>query len=222
MSSKPKKQEYAASSTEKVQAAIAKADADYFASTYDPLLVEMRDKAATEDRENLLQGRAGADTMQALTSFEGGTAGLEMARDLNTSANLAVGATGQMLLASQTAKDVGTSEKVGALAIARGQQADAGDALARSARLARSEGLAEAASKQDVRMARRGAAFKAGIAVGGKMLKNKGETGSFLMARTGYGTDPGGTLYGKTGGGLLSGFKQGRQEVNQATGRWIT
>ena len=42
MGSKPKQQEYQPSETEKTQAAIAKADADYFARTYDPLLLEMR------------------------------------------------------------------------------------------------------------------------------------------------------------------------------------
>ena len=49
MGSKPKKSEYKASDTEKTQAAIAAADQRYFQQTYDPLLVEMRDKAATED-----------------------------------------------------------------------------------------------------------------------------------------------------------------------------
>ena len=64
----PKESDYAPTQTEQTAAAIAKADADYFERTYDPLLVEMRDKAATEDVASTIRGRAGADTMQALTS----------------------------------------------------------------------------------------------------------------------------------------------------------
>lgn len=193
MSSQPKRKDYGPSATEQIQASIAKADVDYFASTYDPLLVEMRDKAATEDVASTLRGRAQADTMQALTGpqAQGGGAGLSIAEDTQHAANLAIGATGQILAANQAAKDVKVTEQVGVLGTVRGQAADAGDALARSARLATSEGLSKAKAKQDVRLARRGAAFKVGIAVGGKMLKNIGETGSFLSAKTGMGEDAG-------------------------------
>ena len=38
----PKPAEYKPSETEKIQAAIAKADQDYFQQTYDPLLLQMR------------------------------------------------------------------------------------------------------------------------------------------------------------------------------------
>ena len=221
MSSQPKRKDYGPSATEQMQASIAKADVDYFASTYDPLLVEMRDKAATEDVASTLRGRAQADTMQALTSPQGGGAGLAMAEDTQHAANLAIGATGQILAANKAAKDVKVTEQVGVLGTARGQSADAGDALARSARLATSEGLSKAKAKHDIRLARRGAAFKVGIAVGGKMLKNKGETGSFLSARTGYGTDSTGAVHQTIGGGLLTGFKQGKQYFDKESG-WTT
>ena len=91
MGSKPKKSEYKASDTEKTQAAIAAADQRYFQQTYDPLLVEMRDKAATEDVASTLRGRAQADTMQALTSPGGGAQGYGMAQDVDSAANLAIG-----------------------------------------------------------------------------------------------------------------------------------
>ena len=43
MGSGPKQADYQPGETEKIQSAIAKADQDYFESTYDPLLREMRD-----------------------------------------------------------------------------------------------------------------------------------------------------------------------------------
>ena len=110
MGGKPKKQEYKPSETEKIQAAIAKADADYFAKTYDPLLVEMRDKAAKEDVASTLRGRAQADTYQALT---GDGSNIAIASDIGTAANLAVGATGQILDANRVAKDAKTTQQVG-------------------------------------------------------------------------------------------------------------
>tara|TARA_Y100000361_G_C11137508_1_gene332938 strand:+ start:524 stop:1198 length:675 start_codon:yes stop_codon:yes gene_type:complete len=177
MGSKPKKSEYKPSETEKTQAAIAAADERYFRQTYDPLLQELRDKAATEDVAATLRGRAQADTYQALT---GGGADIGAAEDIGTAANLAVGATGQILDANRAAKDAKVTEQVGVLGTARGQAADAGDALAKASKLARSEGLAKAQAKQTVRMARRKAAFDIGSALGQQGLKNLGKTGKFF------------------------------------------
>ena len=184
MGAKPKKSEYKASETEKTQAAIAAADQRYFQQTYDPLLVEMRDKAATEDTASTLRGRAGADTMQALSS-RGGEQGYGMAQDIDSAANLAIGATGQMLSANTVAKGAKVTQQVGVLGTARGQAADAGDALAGASRLARSEGLTRAAGKQQVRMAKRKAAFDIAAGAGNKMMSNLGETGSPFRASTG-------------------------------------
>ena len=63
MGSKPKPAQYQPSETEKVQAAIAKADQEYFQQTYNPLIIKMRDQAKSKDTENILRGRAQADTM---------------------------------------------------------------------------------------------------------------------------------------------------------------
>ena len=187
MGGKPKKQEYKPSETEKIQAAIAKADADYFAKTYDPLLVEMRDKAAKEDVASTLRGRAQADTYQALT---GDGSDIAIASDIGTAANLAVGATGQILDANRAAKDAKTTQQVGVLGTARGQAADAGDALAQASKLARSEDLTKAKAKQDVRLARRGATFKIASAGGEKMLSNLVETGNPFRSKIGEYYDP--------------------------------
>ena len=202
MGSKPKKQEYRASETEKTQAAIAAADQRYFEDTYDPLLVEMRDKAATEDVASTLRGRAGADFAQAL-SPEGGAEGYSMATDIGSAANLAIGATGQMLSANRAAKDAKVTQQVGVLGTARGQAADAGDALAQASKLARSEGLAQASAKQQVRMAKQKAAFDVASAGAQKMMANVGDTGSPFRASTGYRYDPVSKQYQKGSVGIL-------------------
>jgi hypothetical protein len=208
MGSKPKQSEYKPSEAEKTQAAIAKADADYFAKTYDPLLVEMRDKAASEDVGATLRGRANADTYQALT---GEGANLDVASDVGTAANLAVGATGQLLDANKVAKNVKVTEQVGVLGTARGQAANAGDALAQASKLARSEGLTKAAAKQTVRMARRKAAFDIGTALGKKALKNKATTDSFLTQDLGLVENEEGEAVQKVGSGIFGGFKTSTQ-----------
>ena len=179
MGSKPKASEYKPSQAEVDQERIAKADAAYFAQTYDPLLLEMRDKAASERVAPTLRGRAQADTMQQLM----GRPSLALVQGIDQSANIASGAASQMLSANVAAKDVKTQMQVGVLGVARGQAADAGDALAQASRLARSEGLAKASAKQQVRLARRQAVFDISKAGFGKMMQNKGETDEFLRAK---------------------------------------
>lgn len=175
MGSKPKQQDYQPSETEKTQAAIAAADQRYFQKTYDPLLREMRDKAATEKVAPTLRGRAQADTMQALT----GQSNLGLVQGLGQARNLASGAVGQMLSANQAAKGVKTAQQLGVLGTARGQAADAGDALAQASRLARSEGLAKAKAKQDVRLSRNNMMFDLGRAGFRQAMSNKSQTGDW-------------------------------------------
>jgi hypothetical protein len=216
MGSKPKQSEYKPSETEKTQAAIAKADADYFAKTYDPLLVEMRDKAAKEDVASTLRGRAGADTYQALT---GDGANLTVAEGVSTGADLAEGAVGQLLDANTVAKNVKIDDQVGVLGTARGQQADAGDALAKASKLAMSEDLAKMKGKQTVRLARRKAAFDIGTSIAKQGIKNYSETGDWKMADKGFSIDPNtGEMIQRGGYGLLGGFKTGTRSTKPGGG----
>jgi len=211
MGSKPKKSEYKPTETERVQAAIAAADERYFRQTYDPLLVELRDKAAKEDVGSTLRGRAQADTYQALTG-EGSNYGV--VKDIDTAATLAVGATGQLLDANTVAKNVKVTEQVGVLGTARGQAADAGDALAQASKLARSESLTRAKAKQDIRIARMKGAGDIGAALITKSAKNRATTGSFLTEDLGYAKDPvTGEIKRKVGHGLLGGYKTSLQDI---------
>ena len=195
MGSKPKQQDYEASDTEKTQAAIAAADQRYFQKTYDPLLVEMRDKAATEKVAPTLRGRANADTMQALT----GQSNLGLVQGLGQSANIASGAVSQMLSANQTAKGVKTDQQIGVLGTARGQAADAGDALAQASRLSRSEGLAKAQADQTVRMSKNSMLADIGQAGFRQGIQNLGETGEFFSQRGGLAEVDGDLGYNKIG-----------------------
>ena len=143
MGSKPKPQQYQPSEVEKTQARIAKADQEFFEQTYDPLLVKMRDDSLKQDTRSTLRGRAQADTMQTLTS----DLNIGNVRSIDNAANLAGGAISNILNANVQAGKVKTKESTNVLAIARGQQADAGSALAKASKLARSEGLTRAAAK---------------------------------------------------------------------------
>ena len=202
MGSKPKQQDYQPSETEKTQAAIAAADQRYFEKTYDPLLREMRDQAATEKVAPTLRGRAQADTMQALT----GQTNLGLVQGLGQTRNIASGAVGQMLSANQAAKGVKTAQQVGVLGTARGQAADAGDALAQASRLARSEGLAKAKAKQDVRLSRNNMMFDLGRAGFRQAMSNKAETGDWRYSKGAPAIvdDQNNTIAYKTSGGFLN------------------
>ena len=164
----PKEKDYAPTQTEKTAAAIAKADADYFKKTYDPLLVEMRDKAASEDVASTLRGRAAADTQQALTA----DLDLGSVQNIGDGAERALAATGQILAANTAAKGAKMEDQLNVLGIARGQEAGTGDALAQSARIAASTDLNRVRNEQAVRRARRGALMQTASAAASRGMSN--------------------------------------------------
>tara|TARA_Y100001937_G_scaffold26421_1_gene37943 strand:+ start:9232 stop:9927 length:696 start_codon:yes stop_codon:yes gene_type:complete len=176
----PKEKDYAPTQTEKTAAAIAKADADYFKKTYDPLLVEMRDKAASEDVASTLRGRAAADTQQALTA----DLDLGSVQNIGDGAERALAATGQILAANTAAKGAKMEDQLNVLGIARGQEAGTGDALAQSARIAASTDLNRVRNEQAVRRARRGALMQTGLAAASKGLSNMQTTGEFFTSES--------------------------------------
>ena len=144
MGSKPKQQDYQPSEVEKTQARIAKADQEFFQQTYDPLLQKMRDDSLKQDTQSTLRGRAQADTMQALT---GDGSNLNLARGVDTTADAAMGAVGNILQANVLAKDVKDKMQTNVLGVARGQAADAGSGLASASKLARAEDLNRATAR---------------------------------------------------------------------------
>ena len=196
MGGKPQMSDYRPSYIELAQRNIANEDMRYFQRTYDPLLLEMRDKAMTEDTAGVLRGRAQADAMSAMTDPElmrrmGGTG----APDIFQAGEIASGAVSQMLSANTANLDVKNKMKTNVLGIARKQAADAGDALAQASRLSTSEGLARAHAKMTIRLARRQMGFDIASAAGKKILKNLSETGEWDEAGAGYETNEAGQMF---------------------------
>jgi len=159
----PKQEEYQPGNTEKVQAAVALADQKYFEQTYDPLLVEMRDKSKSDDAEKTLRGRANADAMSALTQPGPGSFNPALVSSIDNQANLASGAIGNILSANVTAKNVKDQEKLNVLKVARGQAGMAGSALANASRLENSQRLADAKANNELRRANMGIVYNTGL-----------------------------------------------------------
>tara|TARA_R100000234_G_scaffold14742_1_gene8074 strand:- start:3226 stop:3831 length:606 start_codon:yes stop_codon:yes gene_type:complete len=174
MSSRPKSSDYQPSEAEKINAAVAKADKDYFDQRYSPLLREMRDIAETENYGDFVAGRAQADTMQALTAKPS----IAATRSVDAAADLASASMAQQQAAQAQGLQAKRERQVGVLGTARGQQADTTTGLANAARLANTTTLQQAKRRQMMREARQSAAFELGGAFVGAGLANKGRKNS--------------------------------------------
>ncbi len=154
MGSKPKKQEYQASKSEKMSASIALADKNAFDRLYGPLLKNMRDQSKSDDPTRALRQRANADTMQALTS----DLSFRNTQELERTGDIASATVGQ--LGQATAKGAGIQNQLrtNVLGVARQQSADASSGLADAARMETSTALNKARANQLTRNARNAAA----------------------------------------------------------------
>ena len=194
MSNKPKKQDYKPSETEKTQASVAKAEKDYFNENYGPLLRRLRDITDTKDFSDISTGRAGADTMQALTSRPT----LQAARSVDVAADMASAGGSQQLEAQRTALAAKREGQIGVLGTARGQQADAISGLSRAANIQSTSDLSRARDKQAVRDARLTAGLNFGSVLLGQGIQNRrsGEGGTFFRP-AGLGKQVGDTSLGR-------------------------
>lgn len=141
------------SAEEKANASVGLAEFQNFKRKYDPLLQQMRDRAATEDFSSGLRGRANADTMQALTS----NLSYQGTQNVGAAGDAAQALQGQLGIAETSAKKIENTMSTNVLGTARGQAADAQTGMATASRLATSEALTRAKAKQDVRSAQMGA-----------------------------------------------------------------
>jgi hypothetical protein len=174
MGSKPKKQDYEASDSEKASASVAMAEYKYFKEKYDPLLQKMRDESMTDKVDKTLRGRANADTMQALTSGPSARQALTG----QGAENLATGYQGQLGAADKTAEDIRNQKQMNVLGIARNQAADAQSGMAQAANLATSEALERAKNNQTVANAKMTAAGQIAGAALMKGMQNKATSGT--------------------------------------------
>lgn len=173
MGSKPKQQDYQASSAEKASANVAMAEHKYFKEKYDPLLQKMRDKSLTEDVGTTLRGRANADTMQALSKPSA-----QRALKGNSGGDLAQAYQGQLGIANTSAKNIKNKMQTNVLGVARGQAADAQTGMAKASNLATSQALTRAKANQQVAQAKYNAAGQIAGAALMQGMQNKATKGS--------------------------------------------
>lgn len=175
MSSKPKQSEFAASEQEQALASTSLAEKKYFQDKYLPKLTELRDRSSTENYQGVAQGRAQADTMQALS----GRPSLKAARSVDAMADLASASTAQQGQARFQGLAAQRGDQVNVLKNARGMQADAQSGLSKAAKIQSTKQLQFAQAKQN----RRNANFKVGTnLLAGAIEKDKQNPGGFLGA----------------------------------------
>lgn len=188
MGSKPKKSDYQPSEADRTNAAISLQRYNDFKTKYQPLLVEMRDKAQRTGLVKLAKGRANADAMQVL---EAGTPSARAA----TTVDETTGNTGRALasqLEKATAQGVAAQNEMGAgvLASANQQQLTGQSGLAQIARINTGDVLSEAARKQSERDSKLGALTTLGTAFIGQGLHNIDGGGRFFTPNNNTAVDP--------------------------------
>ena len=180
MGSKPKRQDYKPSETEKTQAAIAAEEQRYFEQTYQPLFIKQMQRAAERKLAPTFRGRAQADTMQALT---GSGPQLGVVSGVSDAADRAMGAVSNIAASTTQAAKASQSDQMNSLSQSLGLGSAASSGLASASRQAASRGLAQAQAKQQVRMAKNDALFsaaKAGLSMG---MSNIASGGSFFKGK---------------------------------------
>ena len=208
MASKPKKSEYQASEAEKLNASVANAENKYFAEKYDPIMVEMVSDAMSQNVDNLLAGRAGADTQQALSKPS-----LVAARSVDSAADMASAAGAQILRARAGGEKAQKNLALSGLAGARGQQQDATTGLATLAKLENSATLQSAQRKLQNRQANidfskqlAGTAYQTGktnMAAGGTFFGGGLDRSTGLKKGAATNENPGTTIGDRLMGGLF-------------------
>lgn len=169
--SKPKKSEYKESEADQISTAVSLADKKFFREAYLPKLKEMRDISETEDISAVAEGRAQADTMQALTDRPT----LAATRAVDTSADIASAAGAQLLQAANQGAQGQRKDQLGVLKSARGLQSTATSGLANAAKIATTETLARAKAKGT----RTNAIFKAGNKLAGVFGQNLSDANAY-------------------------------------------
>ena len=147
--SKPKASEYKASDSEKALASVSLADKKFFREAYLPKLKEMRDMSEKQDYTGVAEGKANADTMQALTDRPT----LAATRSVDATADLASAATGQAANAYFQGTVGKKEDQLGVLKNARGLANTATSGLSRAGKIETSNQLASAQAKQTRRAA---------------------------------------------------------------------
>ncbi len=144
--SKPKAADYKASEVEKVNAAVAKADKAFFRQNYLPKQKEFVERSFTEQDTLIAQGegRAQADTMQALTSNPNRRA----VSAVDTQADLASAASAQQLQGTTQGLLGSRSDQVAGIKSANQMAAQTAAGLSQASKIATTDTLSRARAKQ--------------------------------------------------------------------------
>ncbi len=144
--SKPKKSDYKASEAEKVNAAVAKADKAFFRENYLPKQKEFVERSFVEQDTLIAQGegRAQADTMQALTMNPNRRA----VSAVDTQADLASAASAQQLQGTTQGLLGSRSDQVAGIKSANQMAAQTAAGLSQAAKIAKTDTLSKAQAKQ--------------------------------------------------------------------------
>lgn len=181
--SKPKASEYKASESEKALASISLSDKKFYRENYLPKLTELRDQSEKQDYTGAAEGRANADTMQALTNRPA----LAATRSVDATADLASAATGQAANAYFQGTVGQKEDQLGVLKSARGLASTATAGIARAGRIETSSQLARAQAKQT----RRSAVISSATKLGAQFASNVGDANAFEQAETKRGDEKG-------------------------------
>ena len=179
--SKPKKSQYKESEADQTSTAVSLADKKFYREAYLPKLKEKRDRSETDDIAGVAEGRAQADTMQALTARPT----LAATRSVDTSADIASAAGAQLLQAANQGAQGQRQDQLGVLKSARGLQSTATAGLANAAKIATTETLARAKEKGT----RTSAIFNAGNRLAGAFGQNLSDANAYESSPD---TDPDG------------------------------
>lgn len=170
MGSKPKAADYQPGEDQKALAAVAQAEFNHFKQNYGPLLQEMRDTNLVNKLGSAAEGRANADTMQALT--DPNNLSIHSVGDVETESGIGSALQGQLAGAQANVKAAANEQDLGVLSAARGQAATAQSGLAQAARTETSNLLAEASRKQSERQTNLNAAVKLGSTLASSAGRN--------------------------------------------------
>lgn len=180
----PDKQDYEPTEAEKASASVALANYQNFKRNYEPVLLDMRDKAAKGDPSQILRARAGADTMQALTKPS-----YRAAQSPTYAPDLSKAYQGQMGVASTSGQKIKNTMGSNVLGVARKQEADATTGMSKLSRINTSEALNRAKNNERVAQAKVDAGAQLGTAIFVQGMENRGTGGSFFTPKDKDGND---------------------------------
>ena len=172
----PKKSDYEASETDKIQVAIAGETKQHFRENFLPVMIEEAARAFGSEGPlmNMAEGRANADKEQALSA----NPNRAVVAGINTEADRVVAGSDMILQGATQGLAGARSDQVGAVKVANAMDAQTQSGLATASKISTQDTLLDAKSNQTQLMANIGAFTTLGKAAG----KNLSEYNAALFA----------------------------------------